>query len=160
MYVGNKYTATRQHTDLRDFVCKACHYQGRAVVVGVGQGAGNSAYFLDNSGARERAGAAADEAAETNAVLTLSLARCPRCGNRDEAAVRFFWLKMAATLVASALFLWGIGAVVAAIQGPDPVLFWIFGPLGFAMPPLIWWMESWKWTTVDRRVVFADDATG
>jgi hypothetical protein len=158
MYVGKQYTATRHHADFHDFACAACHLRTRVFVLGVGEGKGNSAYFLDNGGASERADAAATAAAEANTRLTLSLARCPRCGTRDPAAVRWFWLKMVATLVGSALALWGIGGLIALIQGgADDALMWIFGVLGLAMPPIVWWMESWKWATVDQRVVFEEE---
>jgi hypothetical protein len=161
LYVGKQVTAQEKDTQLREFQCRACRYTGEAVVVGVGQGTGNSAYFLDNQGARERAGVQAARAAEANVELTLSLAKCPRCGNRDEAAVRWFWLRLGAIMAGMSLFIWGIGGLVALIQGEmDPVLLWIFGPIGLVMPVAAWWTEGWKLETVDQRVLFIEPPKG
>jgi len=156
MYVGKKVTVTQRAEDLRVFHCHDCATAATAYVVGVGQGQGNSAFFLDNSGAAVRADKCAIEAAERNVELTLSLARCPSCGQRDAAAVRGFWLRYAFAVAAGVGLLWSLGGIVYSLEGSEAAL-WIFGPLGPVTGAAIAWMEAWKWTTVDQRVAFLDN---
>src|SRR5512141_198244 len=93
MYVGRKHTATIHAEVELPFACQFCRFKGTAKVVGVGQGVGNSPYFLDDQGAASRASSEAAEKARENAALTLKLARCPGCGARDDGAVRGEQLK-------------------------------------------------------------------
>jgi len=155
MYVGKKVTVTQRAEDLRVFHCDGCGVESTAFVVGVGQGQGNSAYFLDNEGAAVRADRHAQDAAEKNVELTLSMARCPHCGQRNGAAVAGFWLRYGLSVLAGVGLLWGLGGILYSLEESDAAL-WIFGPLGPVTGAIIAWMEAWKWTTVDQRVAFLD----
>ena len=55
MYVGRRHTATIRAKRVMSFRCVHCGHRAKALVVGVGQGQGSSPYFLDESGAKERA---------------------------------------------------------------------------------------------------------
>ncbi len=156
MYVGKKVTETRAQDDLLPYTCGGCGWEGAAFVTGVGQGAGNSMFFLDNAGAKRRAGESAADAAAENARLTITLATCPRCGWRDEAAVRRFWAKLVGAAVGGVAFLWALGAFLYALEGSAAAL-WIFGPLGPVTGAIILWTQVWQGTTVGARVVFADE---
>jgi hypothetical protein len=155
VYVGKKVTVTQRAEDLRVFRCRCCGTEATAYVVGVGQGQGNSAYFLDNDGAAVRADRHAVEAAARNVELTLSLARCPSCGQRSPQAVWGFWARYAFAVAAGVGLLWALGGILYSLEGSASAL-WIFGPLGPLTGAAIAWMEAWKWTTVDQRVAFLD----
>ena len=157
MYVGKQVTVTSKFETVLPYHCKQCGYNSEAVVIGVGQGAGNSPYFMNNSGAQEKAHSRATSAAEKNAELTLSLKRCPKCGGRDEASVRGFWLKSILGLVGVSLFLLATAGLIFAIDRKSWV-FWIFGPLALITPLILYKMTvGWKWSTVDQRVAFLDE---
>lgn len=155
MFVGRTVNETRNKEDLCLFQCASCGEESTAFVVGVGMGKGNSVLFLDNEGADRRATESAEKDAEQNIRETVSLARCPKCGLRNRAAVTTFWAKFVAMVVGSSLFIWGLGAFVYALDGSESAL-WIFGPIGLVTGPLIGWMTRWKWTTVDQRVSFVE----
>jgi hypothetical protein len=72
MYVGKSHTATITSRGVRTFVCPSCSHEALAIVVGVGQGAGQSPFFLDEEGAKERASREGAKNAEENAAFTLS----------------------------------------------------------------------------------------
>lgn len=153
MYVGKKYTATVTKGFELEYTCKHCGFKSDATVVGVGQGQGNSPYFLDKEGARARASSSASSDAWHNAELTLRLCPCPKCRKRDASG---FLIRSAFALVGSAGLLWGAGALIASIKGrTDDALLWIFGTLGVITPVLIFYTTiQWKWTTAEQRVVF------
>ncbi len=156
MYVGRKHTTTSTAEKILTFRCPGCAKTARAAVVGIGQGQGNSAYFLDEDGAKERASSRAVSAADENAALTLSLARCPSCGRRNEKAITSLKVSAVAGGIAAAVFIIGLmwfvdllknssfGIVIGLLLGPPTGIF-------------IFWSQSWKWTTADRRVTFLED---
>ncbi len=156
MYVGKKATVTRRTEDLRVFHCRGCGTVATTYVVGVDQGQGNGASFLDSGGAAVRADRCAIEAAERNVELTLSLTRCPACGRQDAAAVRGFWLRYAVAVAAGVGLPWSLGGIVYGLEASEAAL-WVFGPLGPVTGAAIAWMEAWKWTTVDQRIAFLDN---
>jgi hypothetical protein len=160
MYVGRKFTATAKAVGERDFVCASCGFKARARVVGVGQGAGNSPYFLDEQGAKDRAHRSAGHEAEKNIDETLGLCPCPECGHRSGAGA--FQLRAAGVIVGTALFLWGIGALLAMLKGRvDGAMLLIFGSMGFVMPPVIYFYGMhWRWTTAALRVEFLESKRG
>jgi len=155
MYVGNKVTVTQRAEDLRRFHCGNCDCEATALVIGVGQGQGHSAFFLDDQGASARADKHALKAAAANAELTLSLVRCPHCGERNPSAVMGFWLRYAFSVLAAVGLLWSLGGLIYGMES-SPAALWIFGSLGPVTGGLVAWMEAWKWTTVEQRVAFLD----
>ena len=156
MYIGKQYTQTQRSVDVRPFACSRCSYTGEAVVLGVGQGHGNSAYFLDDEGASRRAVERAGRGAQRNAAQTLSLARCPSCGARDTGAVVTFWAGYVAAVVGATFGMLVVGAVMFLLADADPVIFTIFGPMGLIAGGVVAWSQAWKWTTVDERVLHVD----
>lgn len=68
------------------YECAACGYSGRADVVGEGYAESDtgSALFVDH-GAEARALDDAEGAAWNDALTTVELAPCPKCGERDRA---------------------------------------------------------------------------
>lgn len=155
MYVGKQYTETRTNAFEMEFRCVRCGFTSDCTVVGVGMGQGNSAFYLDNEGAAERAANRARKDAAKNAELTLKLCPCPKCRARDSAG---FIAEAALAVVGSMAFLWGLGWLVASLQGgSDDMAFWIFGLTGLAMPVLLFFTAiQWKWTTAEERVVFKE----
>jgi Zn ribbon nucleic-acid-binding protein len=137
---------------IRDFTCVRCGHQAMAQVVGIGEGAQSA---LNSEGTAERR---ATESATADIDTTLSLARCPKCKERDPAAVWRWWLKYAAL---SAAMLGGL-----ALAGWAPLLF------GMNMRESDKWMAGWivtgiavitvvpmmlidvlpKWWSIDSRI--------
>lgn len=157
MYVGRRHTSTVTLKKVLPFRCKRCSHATHALVVGVGQGQGNSAYFLDESGAKERAATAGNKAAEQNAELTLKLATCPKCGERDADALRAIKGKAIAGVVACLVLLPLMGLVMDGLQRASFGL-WIFVPIAVLCAWGVWRQQSWKWTTIDHRVAFIPEA--
>jgi hypothetical protein len=155
VYVGNKHTATvTARTELM-FRCVHCAAESSALVVGVGQGAGNSAFFLDESGAKERARDSAGSAAERNALLTLDLAACPACGKRNESALSALKGKAILGVVGTLIAFPIIGLIFDALKRGHIGLY-IFIPTGLFTAWAIWNGQKWKWETVDDRVAFLE----
>lgn len=70
----------------REFECTSCGHRATALVVAVGEGAQSS---LNAAGtAQERA----MRSARAEIDRTLSIAACPKCGERDRGAVRRWWI--------------------------------------------------------------------
>ncbi|MBX3261948.1 MAG: hypothetical protein KIS78_00030 [Labilithrix sp.] len=116
MYVGRKHTAVRSAEVERTFCCKGCGYSSPVRVTGIGEGTGNSPYFLDGDGARRRAVDEATARASEDADVVLAIVPCPSCGERDPAAARAFKTKgLLATLGLLALGC-AIGVVLAALM--------------------------------------------
>lgn len=153
MYVGRKHTVTATTQKLFPFTCAFCKHEAFALVTGVGQGAGNSPYFLDEGGAKERASSQANENALENAEATLKLARCPSCFQRDEGAVRAVKAKAVASAIATLVFLVGMGFFLDAVQRSSFGLY-IFVPIGLFTSIFIYKSQTWKWETVENRVSF------
>ena len=156
MYVGRKHTATVTGKKVRTFCCKHCKHTGDALVIGVGQGAGNNAYFLGEAGAKDRAASSARTAADENAELTLSLARCPSCHKRDDGALTALKATYIAGAVAVLILFPLFGLFIDALNHSGSAI-WIFGVLAPTMAFVVIRMNSWKWTTIDNRVAFLED---
>ena len=157
MYVGRKHTATIQAEVELPFACAFCRYQGTARVVGVGEGVGNSPYFLDDSGAASRARAQAVEKAHANAELTLKLARCPGCGARDEAAIRWEHLKALLGAAGTVVGMLLLGLFLDATHRGQAGLV-ICVPIGLVTAVFVYLSQKWKWETVEGRVRFVSRA--
>src|SRR4051812_31928236 len=95
MYVGRRHSAKVTLREVLDFTCAKCTHKTQALVTASGTGQGNSPFFLDDSGAQERAMSSADEDAREKLAETLRLATCPKCHARNEAAVRTLQIKVA-----------------------------------------------------------------
>lgn len=158
MYVGKSHTATITSRGVRTFVCPSCSHEALAVVVGVGQGAGQSPFFLDEEGAKDRASREGAKNAEENAALTLALARCPKCFVRDERKLTGEKAKaIAGALACIAIFpLFGL-LLDATHSGRSSAGLFIFVPLGFVTAYFVFVSQRWKWETVDNRVHFLTD---
>ncbi len=155
MYVGRRHSATVTIKRVLPFHCPHCAHQARALVVGIGQGQGTSPYFLDESGAKQRASSGAERAAEENAALTLKVARCPSCHKRDEQALQAMRTKVILGAVACLVALPLMGLVMDALQRASFGLY-IFGPIGVITAWFLWSSKKWQWETADRRVAFVD----
>ena len=154
MYVGNKHTSTITIAEIVDFQCIHCSHKSKAEVVGVGQGQGNSAYFMDESGAKGRAQTGAELNASKNVQETLKLAKCPKCYKRNTKNVRIFWAKQILKLVGSAGFILLIGAFIYGLK-KDEVVFFIFGGCAGLLVIIMYFIDvKWRWFTVDNRVRF------
>jgi hypothetical protein len=156
MYVGRRHTVTAQSKQVLPFQCRSCNHQAMALVVGVGQGQGNSPYMLDESGAKQRAADSSRRAADDNARLTLKLAVCPKCHRRDEDALRSLKTKAVATMVAMVVGLFLLGLFFDSLKNTGFGV-WIFGVTGLFAAWFVWQKSSWKWTTIDNRVAFLPD---
>src|SRR5215831_9330608 len=99
MYVGNRYTVQATTRVESDFRCSGCGYEADVIVLGVGSGEGRSPYMLDNEGAKQRARAAAEEAARKNAWTVLAIAPCPKCNERDPKATREYKNKTTSNMI-------------------------------------------------------------
>ncbi|MBX3200029.1 MAG: hypothetical protein KF894_17975 [Labilithrix sp.] len=111
MYVGRKHTAIRSAEVERTFRCKGCGYASPVRVLGIGEGTGNSPYFLDGDGARRRADDEAASRAHADADVVLAIVPCPECGERDPEAARAFKVR---GLLAT-LGLLAVGCVIAVV---------------------------------------------
>jgi hypothetical protein len=160
MYVGRKHTATVTKPALLPYTCSRCNHEAFALVTGVGQGAGQSPFFLDENGAQQRATSEAEEAAKANAELTLALARCPSCQTRDESKHTALKGKVVAGSIACVFVFPLFGLLLDALHsGRSSVGLFIFFPLGFVMAWFVYASQKWKWETAENRVLFvsADD---
>ena len=154
MYIGNKHTATTTTSRILDFSCSNCGHKEKVLVTGVGQGQGNSAYFLDESGAKDRAAEGANKKALKNVHQTLKMAKCPNCGMRNKKNMQDFWLIQTLKLVGSFLAMLLMGAFIYAVT-EDDVVYIIFGICGLIVVPFIYFVDvHWRWKTVDGRVQF------
>jgi hypothetical protein len=156
MYVGRQHTVTATAKTVLPFRCVHCGHSARALVVGVGQGAGNSPYFLDEQGAKGRARSKAEEAAHENAELTVRLAECPKCGKTDGSALSSLKGKAAAGAIACIVLFPVFGLILDGMQKTSFGL-WIFAPLGVLTAWLVWAKQKWKWETAATRVAFVPE---
>ncbi|MDX2360273.1 MAG: hypothetical protein QNK23_05680 [Crocinitomicaceae bacterium] len=154
MYVGNQHTVTASLAQKVDFKCEHCGFEGTPNVTGVGQGKGNSAYFMDENGAKQRASSGAEKAALKNIAQTVKIAKCPKCHKRNSVNVTNFWFIQMLKIVGGFLAILLMGAVLFSVTRDD-VIFIIFGACGLAYMPLIFFLDvKWRWFTVDGRVDF------
>jgi hypothetical protein len=153
MYVGNRHTATVTVKDVLEFQCKLCGHKADALVVGVGQGQGNSAFFLDESGAKSRASSSAEENARKNLVQTLTLARCPKCHRRDESAYNGMRMKTILGSLGGGAFLIALGFFLDWTHRGNMGMY-ICAPLALLTAGFIYWSQKWKWETAEKRVAF------
>ena len=159
MYVGRRHQATITKPSLHPYTCQTCKHEAFALVTGVGQGVGQSPYFLDESGAKARASFEAETNAQANAELSLGLARCPSCMRRDESKVTSVKGKAVAGAVACVATFPLFGLFLDALHGGrSSVGLVIFVPLGFVCAWFVYASQKWKWETVDNRVVFISAA--
>ena len=158
MYVGKRHSATVTLSEVRDFTCTKCTYKTQALVSASGRGHGNSPFFLDDSGASERAMSSAEKDARENLAETLRLATCPTCHRRNEAAVRILQLKVAflALLVFAAVvgIMWLADFVLIDARSRSPFGPWLRVPVGCGCALVVFWTSRRKWRTADDRVQF------
>lgn len=151
MYFGNRHTAVLEATVFRPFTCPHCSYETIAKIRTKGEGQGVSPYMLREEGAKEAASTEARQKAEENAGLLLSLAICPRCDKRDEAALSS--VKSAAygkAFLFSAL----VAGICWLLSGRhDPGILIVAGGVVAAITAIATIVgDSWKWNEVEHRV--------
>lgn len=155
MYAGKKYTAIRRGALDTVYHCVHCGWTQGCIVVGVGLGEGNSAFFTDNGGAARRAEEEADQNALKNAELTLRLCPCPKCGKRNSAK---FIFESTLALAGSMLLPWAVGWFISSSgggRGSGNIGWGVFGALGLILPFILFFtMIEWRWTTAKERVAF------
>jgi hypothetical protein len=138
--VSDRYKGTSKH--VLSFHCPACFQDARALVVGVGR-------------------LSRQESSRENAELTLKLASCPHCLQRDESSVmRMKSEARASVLVAVAITL-ALTPVLAFVGARHPRFIDDFalalactGPLGLYFGWALWRSQCWRWQTIDQRVAF------
>lgn len=108
MYVGRRMISTVTVRDILSYTCKHCEFRGEALVTAVGQGQGQSPFFLDNEGAANRASERAERDAREKLVDTIGIATCPSCGKRDASAVRGAYVWAILLGLGLAAVCWGV----------------------------------------------------
>lgn len=107
--MGLEHRLRKAETAERYFRCARCGARGEVAFVAEGDSGWQADDLLVEDG-QLRALSAADEALMHDAERTLGLVRCPTCGERDRATVRWAQLRVAAWL--------GAGAGLALYVGP------------------------------------------
>src|SRR6185295_2904395 len=79
MYVGRKYTATVEGAVWRAITCEHCRLQWAYKLVRKAEGTGRSPYFLDNSGASNRASEEAHQELQKKLLNDVEAIACPQC---------------------------------------------------------------------------------
>ena len=155
MYVGNQHTATVEKLIPLDFSCRSCGHEQTAIVWSWGQGAGNSAYFLDEEGAKGRAAASAGVQAHKNAEKMLALASCPACFVPDDEALGRHKTKKTLAYLALVAGCGLLALVLAALIEPG----WAYGIAAASCAGGLWaaWMQN---RAIEQgagvRVIFPD----
>lgn len=149
-------SSTAKVTVVLPFECKRCGFHADAVVIGLGEGQGARPYVAGEASERE---SSALRAARENAVLTLGLAKCKRCGARDSRVVDRFVVKGVVAVLGAAAVAGAPGAFVYTRVPLDVVEFASIGLAVFAALFVYWSQVKWKWGTVASRVAFLDDDT-
>lgn len=111
-YVGRRYTATVRGSRTKHVTCEGCGHRYQYQVESEGSGTGESAYFLNNEGAQQRARERAQASLDSRLERAREAVACPRCGLFQAYMVallrqrRFGWLNVIGwvVLVLGALF--------------------------------------------------------
>jgi hypothetical protein len=107
------------------FRCSRCGTEADAVAVGWGSGEGLSPHGIDNDGAGQRARRTAETNALEDARSALAVAPCPRCGERDHAAVKAYkrttLVGMVRTLVLGGIAGAGLSALLEFHRSPGVI---------------------------------------
>lgn len=157
MYVGNKHTSVTSANKMLDYACDSCGFTSKVMVTGVGQGQGNSPYFMDETGAEKRALKHANKNAIENIDETFKIARCPKCNKRNETNVSAFWRKQIRKIVLGMLLFFGVGGLVYTLVDEGFVLI-IFGVLALFLLPIMYYIDvGWRWKTADGRIQFIEE---
>jgi predicted RNA-binding Zn-ribbon protein involved in translation (DUF1610 family) len=92
--VGVRYTSVRSVKTETTYTCKACGHVAPVSVLGIGHASSDAAHLLGNyDAAKERSAVGAVHEAHADVKWMLGLVPCPKCGQRDPAWVRRFYLK-------------------------------------------------------------------
>lgn len=122
-YFGSSQTATVADKHDGIFECASCGLKKGARARALGTHTAQSPYFLNESGAANRAVAEAQSEAAANAQLAFLLVPCPSCGERNPTAERAF---IRSTITRCAM-----------ITGGALALCVFFAMLGLEMPSVI-----------------------
>jgi acyl-CoA synthetase (AMP-forming)/AMP-acid ligase II len=82
--VNNQHEATVTQTVLRLVACEECDAEYIYSLTREGSGYGNSVYFLDEEGAKERASRRAEENLENQMRSACNAVPCPKCGHYQD----------------------------------------------------------------------------
>jgi ribosomal protein L37E len=109
------YSEVRVETSLKKrleshFRCSRCGTEADAVAVGWGSGEGLSPFGIDDDGAGQRARGTAETNALEEARTALAVVPCPRCGERDHAAVKAY----KRTTIVGVIRVLGLGGLAGA----------------------------------------------
>ena len=136
------------------FRCSQCGTEADAVAVGWGSGEGISPYGIDNDGAGQRAQRSAETNALEDAHTALAVAPCPRCGERDHAAVKAYKRTTVVRIVRT-LGLGGVaGAVMSVLMKFDRTPAMICGVISVVGAAVIYKARSQRFDDVANEVEF------
>jgi hypothetical protein len=148
---GSSHSTSLSVKRVMPYACPACGYQTSALVTGIGQAP--RAARRDPSLSPAEVRLRGEESAHENARLTLSLARCPRCGRRDEAALRALYRRMATQIVAAVVGCVCAGLGLCALLH-RPVGMVIVAPFTAGATYNLWTGARWRWQGLEERVAF------
>jgi hypothetical protein len=160
MYIGNSYTAWFKYPITVEHQCSMCRNTAQFRVVGLGMGKGASPYFLNETGAENKAEERAQKAAKKNAFATAKLIKCPACGNRDAKEVRNFWLLQLAKIVGGAAFFLLLGVILFQITEDEVIYYFMLGAWILYVPILFFTDIKWRWFTIDQRTEIVKKSAG
>lgn len=152
LYVGERHLATRQVGVKLEFACPGCGFNSTAYAIGRGRGEGRNPYFLAmDAGQRARDEAYFD--AHRSAREAITLVRCPRCGDRNSRAWRWFWTKAVLALLGTAALPLGMGLLFGA-AGIEAVWWMMLGLTPILLVVVYLWSIRWRFKTAEARVLF------
>lgn len=153
------YSVTKRKPITTGYVCAHCGFASYCTVDAVGTGVGDydilDIPIIEDMGknAKQRADKSAEYEVKKNALTTLKLCPCPKCGKRDSTR---FVLKIAFALIVAAVILVCVGAVVLLDPKGSAAIRWaIFGTCAVLSTAYIYRM-TWDWRTAAKRIVFHD----
>jgi hypothetical protein len=133
------------------YACPGCGLTTSALVTGIGQAPRGARRDRSLSPAEVRL--RAEDSAHENARLTLSIMRCPRCGRRDEVALRGLKRRAAGRIAGAFMACVGAGLGLCAILH-RPLGLVIVAPFTAAATFTLWTGARWQWHDLEERVAF------
>jgi len=117
MIVNNQHTVTVEQSTVRLVVCEECDADYVYQLTRSGEGIGNSVYFLDESGAKNRAERKAKEQLAKKMRTAVDAIPCPECGHYQDHMIprarferSFLWLLLGGGTLVLTIVLMILGA--------------------------------------------------